>query len=158
MVDWIGMALEPGGTAWLVARQGAIRTTAPTTGDKFEKYWQGSQLLSWGPYSLQFHIRSRLVSDTITKVQLYFFYKSLYWKVIYVYFYESNFQNKSIYMIFHISAHLAGQLPSEEKKNLLDSWSHLTCFLWVYGTPSVQSWATINLQTYARYGCILWVF
>jgi hypothetical protein len=55
-------------------------------------------------YSLRFPIRSRLgqrhghQSTTLT----YLFYKNLYWKVIYVYSYESNFQDKSIYMIFHI--------------------------------------------------------
>jgi 5-methylcytosine-specific restriction endonuclease McrA len=56
-------------------------------------------------YSLRFHIRSRLVqrhghqSTTLTSL----FYKNLYWKVIYVYSYESNFQDKSIYMIFTFS-------------------------------------------------------
>jgi hypothetical protein len=55
-------------------------------------------------YSLRFHIRSHLgqrhdhQSTTLTSL----FYKNLYWKVIYVYSYESNFQDKSIYMIFHI--------------------------------------------------------
>jgi hypothetical protein len=38
-------------------------------------------------------------STTLTSL----FYKNLYWKVIYVYSYESNFQNKSIYMIFTFS-------------------------------------------------------
>ena len=34
---------------------------------------------------------------------LTFFYKNIYWKVIYVYFYESIFQDKSIYIIFTFS-------------------------------------------------------
>jgi hypothetical protein len=48
-------------------------------------------------YSLRFHIRSRLgqwhghQSTTLTSL----FYKNLYWKVIYVYSYKSNFQDKS---------------------------------------------------------------
>jgi hypothetical protein len=63
------------------------------------------QLTSLGSYSLRFHIRSRLgqrhghQSTTLTSL----FCKNLYWKVIYVYFYESNFQDKSIYMIFTFS-------------------------------------------------------
>jgi hypothetical protein len=38
-------------------------------------------------------------STTLTS----FFYKNIYWKVIYVYSYESNFQNKSICIIFTFS-------------------------------------------------------
>jgi hypothetical protein len=56
-------------------------------------------------YSLRFRIRGRLglqhghQSTTLTSL----FYKNIYWKVIYVYSYESNFQDKSIYMIFTFS-------------------------------------------------------
>jgi hypothetical protein len=56
-------------------------------------------------YSLRFHIRSHLgqrhghQSTTLTSL----FYKNIYSKVIYVYSYESNFQDKSIYMIFTFS-------------------------------------------------------
>jgi hypothetical protein len=55
-------------------------------------------------YSLRVHIRSCLrqrhghQSATLTSL----FYKNIYWKVIYVYSYESSFQDKSIYMIFKI--------------------------------------------------------
>jgi hypothetical protein len=55
-----------------------------------------------GLYSLRFGKRSRLgqrhglQNTTLTS----FFYKNIYWKVIYVYFYENGFQNKSIDMIF----------------------------------------------------------
>jgi hypothetical protein len=53
-------------------------------------------------YSLRFGKRSRLKqrhslqNTTLTSL----FYKNIYWKVKYVYFYEKNFQNKSIDMIF----------------------------------------------------------
>jgi hypothetical protein len=56
-------------------------------------------------YSLRFPIRSRLgqrhghYSITLTSL----FCKNIYWKVIYVYSRESNFQDKSIYMIFTFS-------------------------------------------------------
>jgi hypothetical protein len=56
-------------------------------------------------YSLRFHIRSCLgqqddhQSTTLTSL----FCKNLYWKVIHVYSYESNFQDKSIYMTFTFS-------------------------------------------------------
>jgi hypothetical protein len=55
-------------------------------------------------YSLRFHIRSRLgqrygyQSTTLTSL----FYKNLYWRITYVYYYQTTFQDKSIYMIFHI--------------------------------------------------------
>jgi hypothetical protein len=61
-------------------------------------------LLPHHTYSLWFHIKSLLgqqhghQSTTLTSL----FYKNIYWKVIYVYSYESNFKDKSIYMIFHI--------------------------------------------------------
>jgi hypothetical protein len=61
--------------------------------------------LSYVTYSLRFIIRSRLgqrhghQSTTLTSL----FYKNLYWKVIYVYPNESNFQDKYIYMIFTFS-------------------------------------------------------
>jgi hypothetical protein len=44
-------------------------------------------------------------SDMVIKIQLLtsLFYKNTYWKVIYVYSYECNFQDKSIYMILTIS-------------------------------------------------------
>jgi hypothetical protein len=38
-----------------------------------------------------------------TQLRLLFFYKNIYWEVIYVYFYENDFQNKSIDMIYYIS-------------------------------------------------------
>jgi hypothetical protein len=56
-------------------------------------------------YSLRFHIRSRLgqqdghQNTTLTSL----FYKNIYRKVTYVYSYESNFSDKSIYMIFTFS-------------------------------------------------------
>jgi hypothetical protein len=56
-------------------------------------------------YSLRFDKISRLwqrhslQNTTLTSL----FYKNIYWKVIYVYFYENDFQNKYIDMIFHIS-------------------------------------------------------
>jgi len=34
---------------------------------------------------------------------LFIFIKNIYLKVVYVYFYENIFEDKSIYMIFHIS-------------------------------------------------------
>jgi hypothetical protein len=55
-------------------------------------------------YSLRSGKRSRLgqghglQSTTLTSL----FLKNIYWKVIYVYFYEKDFRNKSIDM-FHIS-------------------------------------------------------
>jgi hypothetical protein len=56
-------------------------------------------------YSLRFPIRIRLGQrhghQSITLISL--FYKNIYWKVIYIYSYESNFQDKSIYMIFTFS-------------------------------------------------------
>jgi hypothetical protein len=56
-------------------------------------------------YYLRFSIRSRLgqrhdnQSTTLTSL----FYKNIYWKVIYVYSYESNFEDKYIYMVFTFS-------------------------------------------------------
>jgi hypothetical protein len=56
-------------------------------------------------YSLRFPIRSRLgqrhghQNTTLTSL----FYKNLYWKVIYVYSYENDFEDKYIYMIFKFS-------------------------------------------------------
>jgi hypothetical protein len=56
-------------------------------------------------YSLRFRFRSHLghrhdhQSTTLTSL----FYKNIYWKVIYVYSYESNLQDKSICMIFTFS-------------------------------------------------------
>jgi hypothetical protein len=53
--------------------------------------------------TLRFHIRSHLgqrhgyQSTTLTSL----FYKNIYWKVIYVYSYESNFQEKSIIRFSH---------------------------------------------------------
>jgi hypothetical protein len=61
--------------------------------------------LAQAKYSLWFGKRSRLGQrhdlQNITLTSL--FYKNIYRKVIYVYFYENDFQNKSIDMIFHIS-------------------------------------------------------
>jgi hypothetical protein len=59
-----------------------------------------------------FPVRSRLgqqhghQSTALTSL----FYQNIYWKVIYVYFYESNFQDKSIYMIFTFSNSTAYKL------------------------------------------------
>jgi hypothetical protein len=70
-------------------------------GPKHQRPWVAAILM----YSLRFHIRSRLghrhghQSTTLTSL----FYTNLYWKVIYVYSYESNFQDKSIYTIFTFS-------------------------------------------------------
>jgi hypothetical protein len=56
-------------------------------------------------YSLRFRIRSRLgqrhghQSTTLTSL----FYQNICWQVIYVRSYESNFQDKFIYMIFTFS-------------------------------------------------------
>jgi hypothetical protein len=44
----------------------------------------------------RFGQRHCLESITLTS----YFYKNIYWKVIYVYFYENTFQDKSIYMVF----------------------------------------------------------
>jgi hypothetical protein len=52
-------------------------------------------------YSSRFTIRSRLwqrQSTTLTSI----FYKNIYCKVIYVYSYESNFQDKNYLYDFHI--------------------------------------------------------
>jgi hypothetical protein len=55
-------------------------------------------------YSLLFGKRSRLgqryglQNTSLTSI----FYKNIYWKVIYVYFYENGFQNEYIDMIFTI--------------------------------------------------------
>jgi hypothetical protein len=68
-------------------------------------FWMIMQEPVLTPYS--FHIGNSnrfgqwhgLQSITLTS----YFYKNIYWKVIYVYFYESTFQNKSIRMVFTIS-------------------------------------------------------
>ena len=60
---------------------------------------------SCASYSLHTHKVSRLEqrhslqNTTLTS----YFYKNIYWKVIYVYFYESIFQDKSIHIIFTFS-------------------------------------------------------
>jgi hypothetical protein len=61
-------------------------------------------------------IRSRLEqrhghqSTTLTSL----LYKNIYWKVIYVYSYENNFQYKSIYMIFKLNGlKVIHDLPSQ---------------------------------------------
>jgi hypothetical protein len=64
-----------------------------------------TSLLIEGMYSLCFPIRSRLgqrhghQSTSLTSL----FYKNIYWKVIYVYSYESNFEDEFIYIIFTFS-------------------------------------------------------
>ena len=50
------------------------------------------------PYSKRSRFEQQHVLQSLTLTS--YFYKNIYRKVIYLYFYESIFQNKSIHMIF----------------------------------------------------------
>jgi hypothetical protein len=69
-------------------------------GEECLNFWDKKEV-----YSLRFRIRSRLgqrqghQSTTLTSL----IYKNIYWKVIYVYYHEINFQDKSIYTIVTFS-------------------------------------------------------
>jgi hypothetical protein len=94
-------ATDGGGLVWIT--QGARRWVDDVAAWGLREILVG--LLVGLTCSLRFRIRSRLgqrhghQNTTLTSL----FYKNICWKVIYVYSYESNFQDKSIYMIFTFS-------------------------------------------------------